>query len=185
MIRRSYRYVIASVLACSCGTHGSNGASGTSGSGSPTKQEANDVNGMSDELRQLSSHPDLVVVIRTGTQHWKAGEITLTVRGDGEAVVIQRLASGDTSFQATLTKDEVDRFGRELGERHFSARRTSKLPRNPGDTPVRLALEHGGKASFEVQIWEADRYDDKELDAILVAGRRMVHRVTRGALGAP
>ena len=180
MIRRIHLYVIASVLAC--GANGNNGASGTNGNGTNAKQETSDV---SDELRQLSAHPDLEVVIRTGTQHWKAGEITLKVHGDGAATVLQRQASGDTSFEATLTKDEVDRVGRELGEHRFTAQRTSKLPREPGDTPVRLALQHGGKAGFEVQIWEADRHDDADLDAILVAGRRLVHRVTKGVLGAP
>jgi hypothetical protein len=182
MIRRIHLYVIASVLACACRANGSNGASGTNGIGTNAKQETSDV---SDELRHLSAHPDLEVVIRTGTQHWKAGEITLTVHGDGAATVIQRQASGETSFEATLTKDEVDSFGRELDERRFTAQRTSKLPRKPGDTPVHLALQHGGRPGFEVQIWEADRHDDPDLDAILVAGRRLIHRVTKGALGAP
>jgi hypothetical protein len=182
IIRRIHWCVLASVLACACRANGNTGASGANGLGTNAKQETSDV---SEELRQLSAHPDLEVVIRTGTQHWKAGEITLTVRGDGAAAVLQRQASGETPFDATLTKDEVDRFGRELGEHHFTASRTSKLPRKPGDTPVRLALQHGGKPGFEVQIWEADRHADAELDAILVAGRRLLHRVTKGALGAP
>jgi hypothetical protein len=50
---------------------------------------------------------------------------------------------------------------------------------------VRLALQRGGKLAFEIQVWEADRDGDADLDAILVAGQRLVHRITKGALGRP
>jgi hypothetical protein len=178
MIRRSLERVtirrithLAIVLACACSANGNN-----------AKQEHSDV---SDELRQVSAHPDLEIVIRTGTEHWRAGEITLLVRGNGSASVTQRQASGTASFAASLDKDEVDAFGRELAQRRFTARRTSKMPREPDDTPVRLALQRGGKIAFELEVWDGDRDGDADLDAILVAGQRLVHRVTKGALGTP
>lgn len=161
---------VAIALAGACASKGNN-----------ARQEQS----VTEELRQLSAHPDLEVVIRTGTEHWRTGEITLTVRGDGAARVVQRQAQGATSFEATLGKDHVDALGRELAARRFTAARTSKLPREPGDTPVRLALERGGKAVFEAQLWDGDRDGDADLDAILVAGRRLVHRVSDGALGEP
>lgn len=140
---------------------------------------------MTDELRQVSAHPDLEIVIRTGTQHWRAGEITLTVRGNGSAAVAQRQAETTASFEATLDRDDLDAFGRELARHRFTAQRTSKLPREPGDTQVRLALQRASKVEFETQIWDADRDSDADLDAILVAGQRLVHRITKGALGRP
>jgi len=172
MIRRiTHLCTIAIMLAGACASNGNN-----------ARQEQSDV---SKELRQVTAHPDLQTVIRTGTEHWRAGEITLTVHGDGAATVTQRQAQGVTSFEATLKKDEVDAFGRELGERRFTTRRTSKMPREPGDTPVRLALQRGGKVAFEIQIWDADRDGDADLDAILIAGQRLVHRISKGALGRP
>ena len=172
--------IVVGALACRASGSGSGGTSGTSGS--HATQEPRDV---SDELRQLTSHPDLEVVIRTGLQHWRAGEITLAVRGNGAATVTQRLATGDTSFTATLDKDEVDALGRDLDAHRFTAARTSKLPRKPGDTPVRFVLQRGDHRAFEAQIWNADRFDDADLDAILSAGQRLVWRVSNGAIGGP
>lgn len=183
---RAQLYVVASALACACGASGNGGAGGSNGGAVASKQETSEVTSdLSDELRSLSAHPDLEIVVRAGTQHWKAGEITVTVRGDGAAQVVQRLASGDTRFEAALTRDEVDALGRELGQRRFTERRASKLPREPGDTPVHLALRRDGKAALEVEVWEADRDGDADLDAILIASRRLIHRITKGALGAP
>lgn len=169
--RTTHLCTIAIVLTCACAANGNN-----------ARQEQSDV---SEELRQVSAHPDLEIVIRTGTEHWRAGEITLTVHGNGSAAVTQRQAQGVKSFEATLKTDEVDAFGRELGAHRFTARRASKMPREPGDTPVRLALQRGGTVVFEIQVWDADREGDPDLDAILIAGQRMIHHVSKGALGKP
>jgi hypothetical protein len=149
---------------------------------SSARQEHSDV---SDQLRQVSAHPDLEITIRTGTEHWRDGEITLVVRGNGAAAVTHRRAGAVASFDATLDKAEVDTFGRDLAAHRFTAARTSKLPREPGDTPVRLALHSGGKAVFEVEVWDADRDSDADLGAILTTVQRVVHRVSKGALGKP
>lgn len=47
--------------------------------------EANDDE--STQLQQLGAHPALEILIRTGTQHWASGEISLVVRGSGTAEV--------------------------------------------------------------------------------------------------
>jgi hypothetical protein len=168
------RCIVAIALAGACAGH--------EAADKNARQEQSDV---TDELRQVSAHPGLEIVIRTGTQHWRAGEITLTVRGNGSAEVAQHQAQASTSFKDTLDTGAVDGFGRELAQHRFTAQRASKLPREPGDTPVRLALHRAGTVAFEVQIWDGDRDGDADLDAILVASQRLVHRITKGALGRP
>lgn len=137
------------------------------------------------QLLQVSADPALEIIIRTGTQHWQDGELTLTVRGNGAVDVTQRQAAKTASFAGTLPTAELDAFGRALHTHRFTAPRTSELPREPGDTPVMLALHHDGKVTFAARIWSADRDTDADLDAILRAAERLTHRVSAGKLGQP
>lgn len=136
-----------------------------------------------DLLEQLSAHPDLQILVQTGTQHWAAGEVSLTVRGDGSVEVLQRQASSTKTFHGKLTKAETDELGLLLHQHHFTAPRTSTLPRQPGDTPLLLALRQGGKSLFDADLWEADRDSDPDLEAILRATEQLLYRVSSGALG--
>lgn len=150
--------------------------------GDARNQASNDVN---EQLLQLSAHPDLEILIRTGTQHWAAGEITLLLRGNGTVEVTQRQATKTTSFEGELAKDELDACGRTLHSHRFTAARTSALPREPGDVPAILTLRRDGEVVFTADLWNADRFDDADLGAILRAADQLVHRVSAGKLGQP
>jgi hypothetical protein len=182
MIARDF--IAAAVVVAGCGAFGLSASCGAGGGNA--RQERSDVSNESNrQLLELSAHPELEILIRTGTQHWMAGEVTLVVHGSGTVEVTQRQATATASFRGTLSKDEVDAFGRMLHEHRFTAPRTSALPREAGDTPVALALYLDGAVALKVDLWEADRDDDAELGAILRAAEQLVHRVSAGKLGQP
>ena len=129
---------------------------------------------MSDRLQALSTHPALEVVITVGTEHFDNGQFTLRVRGDGRAATVQKRAGETRDFSQTLAAAEVDEFGKALAANDFTRKRTSTTPREPGDTPVKLRLMQGDTTQFEVDIWYADRYTDKQLAALLDAAEARI-----------
>jgi hypothetical protein len=180
------RGVIAAVLVVAGGgAVGAGAACGGGGASSARQERTNVSNDANHQLLQVSAHPSLEILIRIGTQHWQAGELTLVVHGSGSVEVTQRQAAATTSFGGVLPKADLDALGRELGAHRFTAARTSVLPREPGDTPVVLTLRHDGEVTFEAQIWNADRDVDADLDAILRAAERLIYRVSAGKLGQP
>ncbi len=184
--------IAAALFAAACGGLGASASCGTGGTGGTgnARQERSDVskeasNDVNQQLLQLSANPALEILVRTGTQHWQAGEVTLLVRGDGAATVTQRQATTNAAFEGALSKEELDAFGQALQAHRFTAARTSALPREPGDTPAVLALRRAGEVVFEASLWSADRDDDADLDAILRAADQLIHRISAGKLGQP
>lgn len=185
MIRKD---VLAAALAVSVsGGVGASASCGAGGAGN-ARQERSDVsteatNEANPQLQQLSAHPALEIMIRTGTQHWASGEITLVVHGNGAVELTQRQANETAPFTGALSKDELDAFGQALHEHRFTAPRSSAPTREPGDTPVVLTLRRDGKVVFEANLWEADRDLDADLDAILRSADQLIHRISGGKLG--
>lgn len=136
-----------------------------------------------DPLRAFDRHPDATVTIRYGTEHFGKGEITLAVRGDGAVRVDQRVAGAVNHREAQLDGARVAALGRTLAEHHFTAPRTSSLPREPGDTQLVLRLSGAGTPAFETTIWYADRFKDRDLDAILRATDDVLYTASDGKLG--
>jgi len=129
---------------------------------------------MSNRLRALSTHPSTEVIVVVGTEHNDNGQFTLRVSGDGSARVTQQRAGETREYSQHLDAAALDAFGKTLAENEFTRARTSSMPREPGDTPVRLQLTDGGTSQLEVDIWEADRYQDKQLAAILRAAEALI-----------
>ena len=138
---------------------------------------------MDDLLRALDRHPDVTVVIRQGTEHFDDGLITLAIHGDGNATVEQRRSGREQQFTARLPAARIASLGGTLADHRFTAARTTKLPREPGDTPLLLRVDRGGAPAFQVEIWYADRYQDRDLDAIVRLADALIHEVTGGKLG--
>jgi hypothetical protein len=138
---------------------------------------------MEDTLRALDRIPDALVMIRYGTEHFANGLITLRIYSDGRAEVEQLSAGAKTIDELRLPPERIAALGRQLAEHGFTARRTSKLPREPGDTELLLELRRGGAVQAASQIWYADRYKDRELDAIMKLVEALIHEVTKGRLG--
>ena len=180
------RDVIAAMLAIAAPGAVGVSASCAGGGASNGRQQRGDMSKEANEqLRQVSAHPALEILIRTGTQHWAQGQIELVVHGDGRVAVTQRQATGTASFAGQLTRGELDAFGQALYAHRFTAARSSAPTREPGDTPVLLQLGGGGEVRFAAQSWDADRDADPDLHAILRAAEQLVHRVSAGKLGQP
>jgi hypothetical protein len=134
-------------------------------------------------LRALDRHPELAVTVRLGTEYFRDGRIAVTVHGDG-ATTVEQLRSGTlTEYRAQLAAARVAEVGVALAERRFTEPRTSKLPRDPGDTPLRLALARGGTLLFQVDLWYGDRYTDANLNAIVELAENLVFEASGGKLG--
>lgn len=149
----------------------------------PTPEPAKETT-MDDALRALERQPDAVISIQQGTEHWRTGQVTVTVRGRGQVEVEQRQAGTVRRFQRELTPAQLADLGRELATHRLTARRTSELPREPGDTPLVLKVDGLGP-SFTASLWAADRYTDRDLDAIVRLADRLAHTASDGALGSP
>jgi hypothetical protein len=138
---------------------------------------------MDDLLHALDRHADVAVTIRQGTEHFDDGQITLVVRGDGSATV-EQLASGAAQHYAMkLDAARIATLGNLLAVHRFSAARTTTLPRKPGDTQLVLRVDRGGTQAFQAELWDADRYKDADLDAILHTADALIHEVSGGKLG--
>ena len=138
---------------------------------------------MTDPLRALDQHPDVAITIQQGTEYFRDGQITLIIRGDGRVRVEQRRSGVVHPFEVQLPPARIAAIGRALAEHRFTAARTTKLPRNPGDTPLVLRLERGTAAAFAADLWYADRYQDADLDAIVRQADALIYEVTGGRLG--
>jgi hypothetical protein len=151
----------------------------------PQTAPSKETTAMDDPLRALDRHPAAAISIRYGTEHFGNGQITLTIRGDGAVSVEQRFAGNVATFAAQLEPGRVAELGRALADHHFTRPRTSTLPREPGDTQLVLRLSGPDVPAFEATIWFADRYKDRDLDAILVLVEDVLHTATGGKLGQP
>jgi hypothetical protein len=156
-----------------------------SGPGAAMTREGKMEATMDAELAALDRHPELAVTVRAGTEHFRDGRIAVTVQGDGAAAVEQLRSGQLTTHHAQLAAARVKEVGATLARHRFTLPRTSKLPREPGDTPLYLSVARGGQLVFEAKLWFADRYDDRDLDAILKLYEALTYEVSDGKLGQP
>ena len=138
---------------------------------------------MEDPLRVFDRHPTATVTIQAGTEHFGNGQVTLAMRGDGAVNVDQRVAGAVHHYTAQLDGARVAALGRALADHRFTAPRTSTMPRQPGDSQLVLRLSGDGVPTFEVTIWYADRFADRDLDAILRATDDVLATASGGKLG--
>ncbi|MEZ4401336.1 MAG: hypothetical protein R3B06_15020 [Kofleriaceae bacterium] len=139
---------------------------------------------MHDAIEALMREPAATVTITQGIEHFDDGQVVLRIRGSGDVAVTQRRAGTTTAFNGQLTRDELGTLVTALAGHRFSRPRTSKLPRNPGDTPLVLSYEAPGAAAATAALWYGDRYQDQELDAIIRVADDLIYRITGGQLGA-
>jgi hypothetical protein len=129
-------------------------------------------------LEGLGSEPDLTVLISTGIEHWRAGEITLRVHGTGTVEVEQRRSGEHGEYTGTLGADELAALGAELAAGGFTTLTRDRLTSQPDEHSVTLELRRGDEVLHREQLPEGD----DRLAGILGAYRRVVERITDGAL---
>lgn len=131
-----------------------------------------------DTLERLGSDPEVTVVVGTGTEYWRAGEITLRVHGTGAVEVEHRRSGEHGEYAGTLDPDELAELGAELDRAGFTTLAPDRTTSQPDEHPVTLELRRGDEVLHREQLPQGD----DRLDPILAAYRRVVERVTDGAL---
>lgn len=133
-------------------------------------------------LQNLSHYPTVTIIVGSGVENWRTGEITLMVKGTGDIQIHNKRAGNEREFSAKKSAEWVQTFGQFLAEHHFSQSRSSDKLRPPGDVPVWMKATHDDKTLFEIKLWHADRNEDDDFDAILDFTDDLIEEVTDGEL---
>ncbi len=120
--------------------------------------------------------------VAVGREHFRNGEVALTIHGSGEVDVVQLRSGAERDWHARLADDRLRALADELGELDLAALRPREGGRDPDDDPVRLALRADDESLHEVQLWHADRFADDRLDRLLTRWQTLTEEVTGGAL---
>jgi hypothetical protein len=126
--------------------------------------------------------PSSALEVAVGREHFRNGEVALTVRGSGEVDVVQLRSGAERDWHARLAADRVQALAAELAELDLAALRPREGGRDPDDDPVRLALRAGDERVHEAHLWHADRFADDRLDRLLTRWQALTEEVTGGAL---
>ena len=129
-------------------------------------------------LAQLGSDPEVTVVVVTGTEHWRAGEITLRVHGSGAVEVEHRRSGEHGEYDGTLDAGELAELGAELDRAGFTTLAPDRTTLRPDEHAARLELRRGDDMLHRQEMPQGD----DRLDGILAAYRRVVEQITDGAL---
>lgn len=134
-------------------------------------------------LREWDRHPEWEVRITTGTEHFRKGVVTLVLRGDGSAQVLNRRAGQDLPpREGKVPADQVRELGSRLASVDLSALPGGDQPRVPGDTPVAIEVRKGGTIQAQARCWHADRYEIPTLDRLLERADDTILALTNGEL---
>jgi hypothetical protein len=129
----------------------------------------------------LDGDPESAVQISVGTQHFRDGLVTLTIRGDGRVTVVRLRASGEDRHESTLGDEELRMLSAELDAVDLAELRPSGGMRQPGDVPVEVLLVKDGRKVHEQQLWYGDRYTDPSLDRLIRRFDELVDEVETAA----
>jgi hypothetical protein len=129
-------------------------------------------------LTRLGSDPAVTVVVSTGTEYWRAGEITLRVHADGAVAVEHRRSGEHGEYAGTLAPGQLAALGAELDRAGFTTLAPERTTARPDEHLVTLELRRGDEVLHRAQLPQGD---DRLAD-LLAAYRRVVEHVTGGAL---
>jgi len=136
-------------------------------------------------LRNLPNHPDVTMMVQTGTEYWYTGLITLALHGNGLVEIDNRQSGSQRLFQGYITPEELQRIGTAWADAGLTTLQPSDRLRQPDDLPVVVAISQAGTRLFQAQLWEADRYENPGLDHFLKQSDALIARVTDGRLPWP
>ena len=136
---------------------------------------------MATEPRPLQD-PGSALEVAVGREHFRNGEVALTVHGSGDVDVVQLRSGAERDWHGRIEAERVQALADELAELDLAALRPREGGRDPDDDPVRLALRAGGEPVHEAHLWHADRFADARLDRLLSHWQALTEEVTGGAL---
>ena len=133
-------------------------------------------------LRGLPGDEGLALEITSGFEHFRGGEIALTVDGAGAVDVRHRRAGEERHYSGKADRARLE----ALVERAAGVGLDSDAPRRtvlqPDEGTVTLELRRGDEVLAQRAIPEGDRHDDERLDGLLHAYEELVADATDGAL---
>jgi hypothetical protein len=161
-------------------------AFGLSGDAAPLPSEVAEGSiRLDDILRELTAHPDVTVAVTIGVVHWREGQVTVSLGGDGAAEVRRVRAGGAQTVEARLDSARLDQLGAEFADAGFTHLRPAEGPRQPGDVPVLLSIRRGADQLYSASLWYGDRYQNPGLDRIIVRAEALAAELGRGGSPAP
>lgn len=131
---------------------------------------------------RLLEDPSSTLEVAVGQEHFRNGEVALTVHGSGDVDVLQLRSGVERDWHGRLADDRLHALADELAELDVVALRPREGGRDPDDDPVRLALRAGGEQVHEAHLWHADRFGDERLDRLLRRWQALTEEFTGGAL---
>ena len=132
----------------------------------------------------LSANSNVTISIDVGNEAWTFGNVALQVGGDGRVMATLRFAGvAPRQFTANLDPIRVDSVGAYLLAHHFTTIRAPIKRRPKGDSVVRFRVYgDGATLMFESELWESDRRESVDLDAILNYYEALVAEISGGVL---
>ncbi len=125
--------------------------------------------------------PSSALEVSVGHEHFRNGEVTLSVDGTGAMRVVQLRSGTEREWEGRLAAERVAALSDELAALDLRTVSARGGGRDPDDDPVRLVLRSGGEA-HEAQLWHADRFEDERLDRLLERWQALTEEITEGAL---
>jgi hypothetical protein len=137
---------------------------------------------MTDVLQHLSQNPSVEISIGSGIENWRTGEITLTVRGNGEVRVHNRASGHEHTYTAALDAARVEDLGQFLLKHRMTQLKKAEQVRSPSDVPIWFRIRQANQVIYEAESWHAERYNNDDLDMILTYADELIEEVTGGVL---
>ena len=127
------------------------------------------------------SESDSSISISVGLEHWHTGETTLNVHPDGRAIILNRQSGKETTYQGTLSEEQVSKLDQAL--LGFEKIDRGDRPRRPDDVPVRIYHYHGDEVvEKNEKLWSSDRRRLPQVNEIVKQFNLLVKQLTDGAL---
>jgi hypothetical protein len=131
-----------------------------------------------DLVRRLPGDPELAIEISEGIEHWRAGEITLTVHGSGAVEVRHRRAGEERRYVGALDPDELARFAGRLAELGYATLAAVNREQQRDELTVTLSIRRSGEEVHRAEIPSGERDDDPRLAGVMAEYEALVDRVT-------
>lgn len=132
-------------------------------------------------LRALPGDAALELEVSRGNEHWRGGELTLTVSGSGTVRVRHRREGEEQRYRGSLESDRLRALISRLADLGFAADRADPTVRSPDEQITTLVIRRGPDDLLRRSLLENDRYDDERVDGLLEAYEDLASEVSGGA----
>jgi hypothetical protein len=133
-------------------------------------------------LRSIPGDADLELEVTRGNEHWRGGELTLTVNGSGALRVRHRRGDDGQDFRGSLDPERLRALTARLADLGFAADRPDPAPAGPDERLTTLVIRRGPAELLRRSLLEHERYDDERVDALLGTYEELASEVSGGAV---